>query len=398
MSGNTTGKLFNVTTFGESHGVAMGCIIDGCPPGMELSEQDIQIYLDKRKPGSSKFTTQRKEEDKVEILSGTFEGKTTGTPIGLLIKNKDQRSKDYDKLKDVFRPSHADYSYIQKYGIRDHRGGGRASARETTMRVASGSVARKYLKETSGIEITGYLSQIGSLKVEEIDLNEIDNNPFFCPDKNMTPKIEKLIDKLREEGDSIGAKITVSVTNLPPGLGEPVFDKLDAEIAKALMGINAVKGVEIGLGFSVIETKGSESRDEMSPAGFKSNSSGGTSGGISTGQDLIASIALKPTSSISKEGDTVDKDGKAAKIKVTGRHDPCVGIRATPIAESMVALVLIDHLLRNRGQNADVTSEVPKIPSKESMLCQALFTINYGIFMKLFKEKMVPIYFISIDT
>ncbi len=271
MSGNTTGKLFNVTTFGESHGVAMGCIIDGCPPGMELSEEDIQVYLDKRKPGSSKFTTQRKEKDKVEILSGTFEGKTTGTPIGLLIKNKDQRSKDYDKLKDVFRPSHADYSYIQKYGIRDHRGGGRASARETTMRVASGSVARKYLKETSGIEINGYLSQIGSLKVEEIDLNEIDNNPFFCPDKNMTPKIEKLIDKLREEGDSIGAKITVSVTNLPPGLGEPVFDKLDAEIAKALMGINAVKGVEIGLGFSVIETKGSESRDEMSPAGFKSN-------------------------------------------------------------------------------------------------------------------------------
>ena len=365
MSGNTTGKLFNVTTFGESHGVAMGCIIDGCPPGMVLSEEDIQVYLDKRKPGSSKFTTQRKEEDKVEILSGTFEGKTTGPPIGLLIKNKDQRSKDYDKLKDVFRPSHADYSYIQKYGIRDHRGGGRASARETTMRVASGSVARKYLKETSGIEINGYLSQIGSLKVEEIDLNEIDNNPFFCPDKNMTPKIEKLIDKLREEGDSIGAKITVSVTNLPPGLGEPVFDKLDAEIAKALMGINAVKGVEIGLGFSVIETKGSESRDEMSPAGFKSNSSGGTSGGISTGQDLIASIALKPTSSISKEGETVDKDGKAAKIKVTGRHDPCVGIRATPIAESMVALVLIDHLLRNRGQNADVTSEVPKIPSKE---------------------------------
>ena len=365
MSGNTTGKLFNVTTFGESHGVAMGCIIDGCPPGMELSEEDIQVYLDKRKPGSSKFTTQRKEEDKVEILSGTFEGKTTGTPIGLLIKNKDQRSKDYDKLKDVFRPSHADYSYIQKYGIRDHRGGGRASARETTMRVASGSVARKYLKETSGIEINGYLSQIGSLKVEEIDLNEIDNNPFFCPDKNMTPKIEKLIDKLREEGDSIGAKITVSVTKLPPGLGEPVFDKLDAERAKALMGINAVKGVEIGLGFSVIETKGSESRDEMSPAGFKSNSSGGTSGGISTGQDLIASIALKPTSSISKEGETVDKDGKAAKIKITGRHDPCVGIRATPIAESMVALVLIDHLLRNRGQNADVTSEVPKIPSKE---------------------------------
>ena len=365
MSGNTTGKLFNVTTFGESHGVALGCIIDGCPPGMELSEEDIQIYLDKRKPGSSKFTTQRKEEDKVEILSGVFEGKTTGTPIGLLIRNKDQRSKDYDKLKNVFRPSHADYSYIQKYGIRDHRGGGRASARETTMRVAAGSVARKYLEETYGIKITGYLSQIGSLKVEEIDLTEIDKNPFFCPDKNMNTEIEELIEDLRTEGDSIGAKITVRVMNLPTGLGEPVFDKLDAEIAKALMGINAVKGVEIGAGFSVVETKGSESRDEMSPEGFKSNSSGGTSGGISTGQDLIASIALKPTSSIAKEGDTVDKEGKAAKIEVKGRHDPCVGLRATPIAESMIALVLIDHLLRNRGQNADVKTDVPEIPSEQ---------------------------------
>jgi len=364
MSGNTTGKLFNVTTFGESHGVAMGCIIDGCPPGMELSEEDIQIYLDKRKPGSSKFTTQRKEDDRVEILSGVFEGKTTGTPIGLLIKNQDQRPKDYDELKDVFRPSHADYSYIQKYGLRDHRGGGRASARETTMRVAAGSVARKYLKEHCGIEITGYLSQIGEIKAGEIDLNEISKNPFFCPDKNIIPEIEKLIEKLRTEGDSIGAKITVSVKNLPPGLGEPVFDKLDAEIAKALMGINAVKGVEIGAGFAVIEAKGSESRDEISPKGFKSNSSGGTSGGITTGQDLIASIALKPTSSIAKEGDTVDKDGKATKIKVKGRHDPCVGIRATPIAESMIALVLIDHLLRNRGQNAEVNSDVTHIPSE----------------------------------
>ncbi len=257
MSGNTTGKLFNVTTFGESHGVAMGCIIDGCPPGMELSEKDIQVYLDKRKPGLSKFTTQRKEDDKVEILSGVFEGKTTGTPIGLLIRNKDQRSKDYDKLKNVFRPSHADYSYIQKYGIRDHRGGGRASARETTMRVAAGSVARKYLEVNYNIKITGYLSQIGGLKIEEIDLTEIDNNPFFCPDKNMISEIEELIENLRAEGDSIGAKITLSVTNLPPGLGEPVFDKLDAEIAKALMGINAVKGIEIGAGFSVIEAKGS---------------------------------------------------------------------------------------------------------------------------------------------
>ncbi|MBE19446.1 MAG: chorismate synthase [Gammaproteobacteria bacterium] len=365
MSGNTTGKLFNVTTFGESHGLAMGCIIDGCPPGMSLSEEDIQIYLDKRKPGSSKFTTQRKEDDKVEILSGIFEGRTTGTPIGLLIKNKDQRSKDYDKLKDVFRPSHADYSYIQKYGIRDHRGGGRASARETTMRVAAGSVARKYLRENAGVEITGYLSQIGSIKVNKIDIKEIEKNPFFCPDKELIPKIEDLINKLSDEGDSIGAKITVIVRNLPPGLGEPVFDKLDGEIAKALMGINAVKGVEIGAGFSVIESKGSESRDEMSPEGFKSNTSGGTSGGISTGQDLIVSIALKPTSSIAKEGDTIDKEGRATKIKVTGRHDPCVGIRATPIAESMVALVLIDHLLRNRGQNLDVNSEVPEIPPNQ---------------------------------
>ena len=365
MSGNTTGKLFNVTTFGESHGLAMGCIIDGCPPGMSLSEEDIQIYLDKRKPGSSKFTTQRKEDDKVEILSGIFEGRTTGTPIGLLIKNKDQRSKDYDKLKDVFRPSHADYSYIQKYGIRDHRGGGRASARETTMRVAAGSVARKYLRENAGVEITGYLSQIGSIKVNKIDIKEIEKNPFFCPDKELIPKIEDLINKLSDEGDSIGAKITVIVRNLPSGLGEPVFDKLDGEIAKALMGINAVKGVEIGAGFSVIESKGSESRDEMSPEGFKSNTSGGTSGGISTGQDLIVSIALKPTSSIAKEGDTIDKEGRATKIKVTGRHDPCVGIRATPIAESMVALVLIDHLLRNRGQNLDVNSEVPEIPPNQ---------------------------------
>ena len=365
MSGNTTGKLFNVTTFGESHGIAMGCIIDGCPPGMSLSEEDIQIYLDKRKPGSSKFTTQRKEDDKVEILSGIFEGKTTGTPIGLLIKNQDQRSKDYDKLKDVFRPSHADYSYIQKYGIRDHRGGGRASARETTMRVAAGSVARKYLRENAGVEITGYLSQIGSIKVDKIDIKEIEKNPFFCPDKELIPKIEDLINELSDEGDSIGAKITVIVRNLPSGLGEPVFDKLDGEIAKALMGINAVKGVEIGAGFSVIESKGSESRDEMSPEGFKSNTSGGTSGGISTGQDLIVSIALKPTSSIAKEGDTIDKEGRATKIKVTGRHDPCVGIRATPIAESMVALVLIDHLLRNRGQNLDVSSGVPEIPPNQ---------------------------------
>jgi chorismate synthase len=364
MSGNTFGKSFSVTTFGESHGVALGCIIDGCPPGLEISEGYIQAYLDQRKPGTSKYTTQRKEDDKVEILSGIFEGKTTGTPIGLLIRNKDQKSKDYDNLKDVFRPSHADYAYTQKYGVRDHRGGGRASARETTMRVAAGSIARKYLNDNCGIEIHGYLKQIGELSITSIDFSEVNKNPFFCPDKSLVPEIEKYIDVLRSEGDSVGAKIQINAKNMPLGLGEPVFDKLDADLAKALMSINAVKGVEVGEGMAVAGSKGSESRDEITPDGFKSNNSGGISGGISTGQDLLLSIALKPTSSINKEGDTVDKEGKAVKVKVKGRHDPCVGIRATPIAEAMVALTLIDHYLRNRAQNSDVVSTTPVVPSK----------------------------------
>ena len=364
MSGNTFGKSFSVTTFGESHGVALGCIIDGCPPGLEISEDYIQAYLDQRKPGTSKYTTQRKEDDKIEILSGIFEGKTTGTPIGLLIRNKDQKSKDYDNLKDVFRPSHADYAYTQKYGVRDHRGGGRASARETTMRVAAGSIARKYLNDNCGIEIHGYLKQIGELSITSIDFSEVNKNPFFCPDKSLVPEIEKYIDVLRSEGDSVGAKIQINATNMPLGLGEPVFDKLDADLAKALMSINAVKGVEVGEGMAVAGSKGSGSRDEITPQGFKSNNSGGISGGISTGQDLLLSIALKPTSSINKEGDTVDKEGKAVKVQVKGRHDPCVGIRATPIAEAMVALTLIDHYLRNRAQNSDVVSRTPVVPSK----------------------------------
>jgi chorismate synthase len=363
MSGNTIGKIFTVTTFGESHGKAIGCVIDGCPPGLLLSELDIQPALDKRRPGSSKYTTQRKEEDIVEILSGVFEGKTTGTPIGLIIHNKDQKSKDYDSLKDIFRPSHADYTYTQKYGFRDHRGGGRSSARETAMRVAAGSIAMKYLSE-KGISVKGFLSEIGTLKVSSIDLNEINNNPFFCPDKNLVKEIAHLIDILRDEGDSIGARISVNVSGMPTGLGEPVFDKLDAEIAHGLMSINAVKGIEIGNGFSVISEKGSEHRDEISPEGFTSNSSGGIAGGISTGQDLIISIALKPTSSIAKEGNTVDKQGNATKVEAKGRHDPCVGIRATPIAEAMVSIILMDHYLRNRAQNADVVLSTPVIPSK----------------------------------
>ena len=364
MSGNTFGKSFSVTTFGESHGVALGCIIDGCPPGLEISEGYIQAYLDQRKPGASKYTTQRKEDDKIEILSGIFEGKTTGTPIGLLIRNKDQKSKDYDNLKDVFRPSHADYAYTQKYGVRDHRGGGRASARETTMRVAAGSIARKYLNDNCGIEIHGYLKQIGELSITSIDFSEVNKNPFFCPDKALVSEIEKYIDVLRSEGDSVGAKIQINAKNMPLGLGEPVFDKLDADLAKALMSINAVKGVEVGEGMAVAGSKGSDSRDEITPDGFKSNNSGGISGGISTGQDLLLNIALKPTSSINKEGDTVNKEGKAVKVKVKGRHDPCVGIRATPIAEAMVALTLIDHYLRNRAQNSDVVSSTPVVPSK----------------------------------
>jgi len=361
MSGNSFGNSFIVTTFGESHGVALGCIIDGCPPGLDLCEEDIQKELDKRKPGSSKYTTQRKEDDEVEILSGVFEGKTTGTPIGLLIRNKDQKSKDYDELKEVFRPSHADYVYSKKYGFRDHRGGGRSSARETAMRVAGGAVAKKYLADHLNIKVTGYLSQIGSLKIKSIDLSEINNNPFFCPDKDILKDIENLIDQLRKEGDSIGAKIEVVVSNLPVGLGEPVFDKLEADLAKGLMSINAVKGFEVGKGFDLVVAKGSESRDEMSPDGYLSNNSGGISGGISTGQDINVSIALKPTSSINKEGQTINSSGESQQIQVKGRHDPCVGVRATPIAEAMTALVIMDHFLRNRAQNADVVTEIPDL-------------------------------------
>ena len=361
MSGNSFGNSFIVTTFGESHGVALGCVIDGCPPGLDLCEEDIQKELDKRKPGSSKYTTQRKEDDKVEILSGVFEGKTTGTPIGLLIRNKDQKSKDYDELKEVFRPSHADYVYSKKYGFRDHRGGGRSSARETAMRVAAGAVAKKYLADHLNIKVTGYLSQIGSLKIKSIDLSEINNNPFFCPDKDILKDIENLIDQLRKEGDSIGAKIEVVVSNLPVGLGEPVFDKLEADLAKGLMSINAVKGFEVGKGFDLVVAKGSESRDEMSPDGYLSNNSGGISGGISTGQDINVSIALKPTSSINKEGQTITSSGESQQIQVKGRHDPCVGVRATPIAEAMTALVIMDHFLRNRAQNADVVTEIPDL-------------------------------------
>jgi len=364
MSGNSFGKIFTVTTCGESHGRALGCIIDGCPPGMPLDESDIQADLERRRPGKSRHTTQRKEPDQVQILSGVFEGQTTGTPIGLLIENKDQRSKDYSDIKDKFRPGHADYTYQQKYGIRDYRGGGRASARETTMRVAAGAIARKYLRQRLGIEIKGYVSQLGPIKLEAKDLTVVDENPFFCADPEKIPELEQFMDELREEGDSIGARISVLATNIPPGLGEPVFDKLEANIAHGLMSINAVKGVELGAGFAAVNQRGSQHRDEMSADGFNKNDAGGTLGGISSGQDLLASIALKPTSSISVPGGTVDKKGKATEIVTTGRHDPCVGLRATPIAEAMIALVLMDHYLRHRAQNADVESGTPVITRK----------------------------------
>ena len=364
MSGNSFGKLFTVTTFGESHGRALGCIIDGCPPGLPLDASDIQADLERRRPGKSRHTTQRNEPDQVQILSGVFEGLTTGTPIGLLIENQDQRSKDYSDIKDKFRPGHADYTYQQKYGIRDYRGGGRSSARETTMRVAAGAIARKYLRQRLGIEIKGYVSQLGPIRLEAKDLTAVDENPFFCADPEKIPELEKFMDELREEGDSIGARISVLATNIPPGLGEPVFDKLEADIARGLMSINAVKGVELGAGFAAVTQRGSQHRDEMSADGFNKNDAGGTLGGISSGQDLLASIALKPTSSISVPGATIDKKGKATEIVTTGRHDPCVGLRATPIAEAMIALVLMDHYLRHRAQNADVESGTPVITRK----------------------------------
>jgi chorismate synthase len=363
MSGNSFGKLFTVTTFGESHGLALGCILDGCPPGIEITEEEIQVELDLRKPGTSKFTTQRREPDQVKILSGIFEGKTTGTPIGMLIENTDQRSKDYGDISQKFRPAHADYGYTQKYGFRDYRGGGRSSARETAMRVAAGAIAKKFLA-SKGIEVRGYLSQLGPVKAEKFDWEQVRQNPFFCPDVDKVPEMEAYMNALRKEGDSIGAKISVVATGVKPGLGEPIFDRLDADLAHALMSINAVKGVEVGDGFDVVEQKGSEHRDEMTPEGYLSNHSGGVLGGISSGQDIIAHIALKPTSSITVPGKTIDVNGEQTELITKGRHDPCVGIRATPIAEAMMAIVLTDHYLRNRGQNADVTCTTPVIPSQ----------------------------------
>lgn len=359
MAGNTLGQVFRVTTFGESHGLALGCIIDGCPPGLVICEADIQVELDRRKPGTSKFTTARREPDQVKILSGVFEGVTTGTPIGLLIENTDQRSQDYSKIADTFRPAHADYTYVQKYGLRDYRGGGRSSARETAMRVAAGAIAKKYLKERLGVEVRGYLSQLGPIKVEQVDWSIIDENPFFCPDAGKLAEMEAYMTELKKTGDSIGAKITIVAKNVPVGLGEPVFDRLDADLAHALMSINAVKGVEIGDGFAVVEQKGSQHRDEMSPeVGFMSNHAGGILGGISSGQDIVAHIALKPTSSVTVPGKSINRQGEAVEMITKGRHDPCVGIRATPIAEAQMAIVLLDHFMRQRAQNGDVVPPV----------------------------------------
>jgi chorismate synthase len=354
MSGNTIGKLFSVTSYGESHGPAIGCIVDGCPPGMQLSEADMQFDLERRKPGKSRFTTQRREDDIVRILSGVFEGVTTGTPIGLQIDNIDQRSKDYSKIKEQFRPAHADFTYWKKYGIRDYRGGGRSSARETAIRVAAGAIAKKYLREQAGIIIRGYLSQLGPIKAERIDFDEVERNPFFCPDASKVAEMESFMDALSKEGNSIGAKITVIASGVPAGLGEPIFDKLDADLASALMSINAVKGVEIGAGFASVEQKGTQHRDEITPDGFLSNNAGGILGGISSGQDIVANIALKPTSSLRIPGRSIDMQGQPVEVVTTGRHDPCVGIRATPIAEAMLAIVLMDHFLRDRAQNAAV--------------------------------------------
>ena len=360
MPGSSIGDAFRVTTFGESHGPALGCIVDGCPPGMPLAELDLQVDLDRRRPGTSKYATQRQEADQVKILSGVFEGLTTGTPIGLLIENQDQKSKDYSDIKDIFRPAHADYTYAQKYGIRDYRGGGRSSARETAMRVAAGAIAKKYLAAECGISVRGYMAQMGDLRPQVIDWDQVEQNPFFCPDPALVPQLEQLIDALRRQGDSIGARITVVASSMPTGLGEPVFDRLDADIAHAMMSINAVKGVEIGAGFACVSQKGSAHRDEMSPNGFTSNNAGGILGGISSGQDLVVSIALKPTSSITTPGQTVNSAGEPAEVITKGRHDPCVGVRATPIAEAMLAIVLMDHLLRHRGQNARVVPVGPR--------------------------------------
>src|SRR5579872_6536133 len=365
MSGNTIGRLFAVTSFGESHGPALGCIVDGCPPGLALSEADLQRDVDRRRTGTSHFVSQRREQDAVRILSGVFEGRTTGTAIGLLVDNTDARSRDYDRLKDRFRPGHADYTYQQKYGLRDHRGGGRSSARETVMRTAAGAIARRYLATRLGVRIYGYLSQVGSLAIEPVDPAFAYQNPFFCPDPARITELEELIWKVRGAGDSLGARVTVVANGVPPGLGEPVFDRLDADIAHALMSINAVKAVELGAGVRAAEQKGSEHRDELTPGGFRSNHAGGILGGISSGQDVVAHLTLKPTSSIQVPGSTIDVHGNAVEIVTTGRHDPCVGLRATPIAEAMLAVVLVDHYLRHRAQNADVRSSTPDIARKD---------------------------------
>ena len=360
MAGNSIGQVFRVTTFGESHGIALGCIVDGVPPGIPLTEADIQHDLDRRRPGTSRYTTQRREPDQVKILSGVFEGVTTGTSIGLLIENTDQRSQDYGAIKDVFRPGHADYTYEQKYGVRDYRGGGRSSARETAMRVAAGAIAKKYLLQKYGVQVRGYLAQIGDVVCELKDWEQVEQNPFFCPDPDKLEALDELMRGLKKEGDSIGAKVTVLAENVPPGLGEPVFDRLDADLAHALMSINAVKGVEIGDGFAVVNQRGSQHRDEIRANGFQSNHAGGILGGISSGQTISANLAMKPTSSITVPGNTITREGEEVEMITKGRHDPCVGIRAVPIAEAMMAIVLMDHLLRQRAQNGDVNSSVPR--------------------------------------
>ena len=366
MSGNTLGLLFSVTTFGESHGPAIGAVIDGCPPGMTLSAEDIQPDLDRRKPGTSRHVTQRKEEDLVEILSGVYEGKTTGTPICLLIRNTDQRSKDYSNIAETFRPGHADYTYWHKYGIRDPRGGGRSSARLTAPTVAAGAVAKKWLREKFGVEIHGFMSQLGDIHIPFMDWNEVPNNPFFAPNAEIVPELETYMDALRKDGDSVGARIEVVATGVPVGWGEPLFDRLDADIAHAMMGLNAVKGVEIGAGFHAVSQRGSEHGDELTPEGFVGNNAGGILGGISTGQDISVSLAIKPTSSIRTPRRSIDKAGDPAVVETFGRHDPCVGIRATPIAEALLALVLIDHALRHRAQCGDVSVQTPAIAAKAS--------------------------------
>jgi chorismate synthase len=361
MSGNTFGRLFTVTSCGESHGAALACIVDGCPPGLELSEADLQPDVDRRRTGTSKFVSQRHEGDVVRILSGVFEGRTTGTPIGLLIENTDARSRDYEKIKDRFRPGHADYTYQQKYGLRDYRGGGRSSARETVMRVAAGAIARKYLQQRLGARIYGYVTQVGPLSLEPVAPPAAYENPFFCPDPSRLAELEALLWEIRGAGDSVGAKLTVIASGMPPGLGEPVFERLDADIASAMMGINAVKAVEIGAGTRAASHKGSEHRDELTPQGFLSNHAGGVLGGISSGQDIVTHVTLKPTSSIQVPGRTINLSGEPVEVVTTGRHDPCVGLRAVPIAEAMLAIVLMDHYLRHRGQNMDVKSATPVI-------------------------------------